>query len=164
MVSYFAYGSNMDKADLDEWCRYRGYPLVRCSSVSPAKLSGYRLAFNYLSETRQGGAANIMGSEGEHVYGLLLGIEDGDLDTIRSKEHYSPDRSKRHYDEIHVDVETFDGRKTKDVLTYQVVRERQTPDHQPPTRAYLKLLIGNAERYGFPRHYINYLKAVPAKD
>ena len=164
MVFYFAYGSNMDKDDLDKWCKNRGYPLVRCSSVLPVKLSGYKLTFNYFSPTRQCGAANIVKSKVEHVYGLLLEIEDSALDTIRSKEGYSYDRSKRYYDEIRVDVETFDGMKIKDVFTYKVVRERQTTDHQPPATAYLDLLIRNAVRYGFPRDYINYLKAVPAKD
>ena len=164
MVFYFAYGSNMDKDDLDKWCKNKAYPLVRCSSVFPARLSGYKLAFNYFSATRQGGAANVMRSKGEQVCGLLLKLEDRDLNTIRCKEGYSCDESMRYYDEIRVDVETFDRMKIKDVVTYKVVKKREAPDHQPPTREYLDLLIWNAERYGFPADYIKYLKTVPAKD
>lgn len=164
MIYYFAYGSNMDSQNLDDWCRRKGLPVVKFLTVFPAKLSGYKLAFNYFSSTRNGGAANIMESEGDYVYGLLLELEDRDLNTIRFKEGYSRDRSKRYYDEIRVDVETFDKRKIRDVVTYKVVKKREARNHQPPTKEYLDLLIRNAERYSFPADYIKYLKTVPAKD
>ncbi|GAJ14557.1 unnamed protein product, partial [marine sediment metagenome] len=47
MINYFAYGSNMDKQDLDKWCRRKGLPVVKFLSVFPAKLRGYKLTFNY---------------------------------------------------------------------------------------------------------------------
>ena len=55
---YFAYGSNMDKADLDKWCRNHNYPPVKILSTEVTVLKGYVLKFNYNSHTREGGAAN----------------------------------------------------------------------------------------------------------
>jgi hypothetical protein len=49
MHQYFAYGSNMDKEDLNTWCDEKKFPKITPKSIIPAKLVGYRLAFNYFS-------------------------------------------------------------------------------------------------------------------
>ena len=48
---YFAYGSNMDKPDLDKWCRNHNYPPVKILSTEVTVLKGYELKFNYNSHT-----------------------------------------------------------------------------------------------------------------
>lgn len=88
MIRYFAYGSNMDKEDLDRWCGSRGFPPVKFLSVSPAELDGYRPCFNYFSASRNGGVASIMESDEDHIFGLSIAIEERDLETIRTKEGY----------------------------------------------------------------------------
>ena len=41
-MKYFAYGSNMDKPDLDDWCEDRGHPTVEYLNIPTlAKLEGY---------------------------------------------------------------------------------------------------------------------------
>ncbi len=159
MNKYFAYGSNMDRDDLNKWCSQRGIPLIKSQGELPAKLPHYRLAFNCFSRTRSGGVANIMKSAEDSVYGLLLDVEENDLDAIRKKEG-----CPHCYQEIHVDVETFDGTTIRDVTTYKVIKRREAPEHQPPTREYLQLVIRNAERYGFPLGYIEYLKSIATRD
>ncbi len=126
MTYYFAYGSNMDKEDLDKWCENRGLPKVKFLNISPAKLNGYKLSFNYFSTTRNGGAANLMGSKNDCVYGLLVEIGEGNLETIRAKEG-----CPCCYKEIPVDVEKFDETVVRDVKTYKVVKNREKSDHQP---------------------------------
>jgi len=159
MIYYFAYGSNMDKEDLDKWCKKKGHPVVEpLSTPSPAKLNGYKLSFNYLSPSRNAGAANIIESENDCVYGLLSGLGDSDLDTIRVKEG-----CPTFYNEIYVDVEKFDGTLVQNVKTYKVVKDQEKPGHQPPTKYYLQLLIKNAKRYNFPDDYIRYLETIKAK-
>lgn len=159
MVYYFAYGSNMDKGDLDKWCNCKGYPPITFLGVSRAKLSGYKLSFNYYSFSRKGGAANIMRSEKDCVYGLLIEMENGDLDTIRKKEGYPC-----YYDEICVGVKTFDGTLYRDVKTYKVVKSKEKSDHQPPTKDYMELIIRNAGEWSFPSKYIKRLKSIKTKD
>lgn len=145
----------MDKDDLDKWCTRKGKNQVNLMNASPAKLGGYKLTFNYYSKTRRGGAANIMESSGDCVYGLLAKLEKEDLDTIREKEV-----CPNYYSEICVDVEKFDGTVINGVKTYKVVRTLEEPRHQPPTECYLQLIIRNAEKYGFPTEYIKYLKSI----
>jgi hypothetical protein len=159
MINCFAYGSNMDREDLDEWCNERGIPLIKRHGESPAKLRHYKLAFNYFSMTRNGGAANTMESADHSVYGLLIEVKEDDLNAIRDKEG-CPD----YYQETHVDVETFDGRMIRDVTTYKVVKHLEKLEHQPPSREYLQLVIGSAKKYGFPFDHIEYLKSIETKD
>ena len=159
MINYFAYGSNMDREDLDKWCSHKGVPLVKRLGEFPAKLGHYILTFNYLSTTRNGGAANIMESEEHSVYGLLMEVKEDGIDAIKDKEG-----CPRYYQEIYVDVEMFDGTMIRDVRTYKVVKHLEEREHQPPTREYLQLIIGSARRYGFPVDYIEYLKSIATKD
>ena len=128
-------------------------------SVSPAKLDGYRLCFNYFSTSRNGGTANIMESDEDHVFGLLIEMEEHDLETIRTKEGYP-----NFYTEISVDVQRLDGTVIQDVKTYKVVKSREEPSHQPPTSDYLSLIIRSAIRYDFPTDYVEYLQSIKARD
>ena len=159
MINYFAYASNMDKEYLDMWCKNKGCSMVRFQSISPAKLNGYKLSFNYFSISRNGGAANIMESKKDYVYGLLIEVEESDLQVFRKKEGYP-----KYYDEIYVDVEKFDGTIVKGVKTYKVVKSSENPNHQPPTKDYLQLIIKNAQKHNFPSEYIQYLEAIKAKE
>jgi len=158
MVHYFAYGSNMDKEDLDKWCENKRKPMVTFRSISPAKLNGYKLSFNYFSSCRNGGAANIMESKKDCVYGLLIEMEKDNLNTIRTKEGYP-----NFYDEICVGVETFNGTLFRDVKTYKVVKSQEKPNHQPPTRYYMQLIIKNARKYSFPSEYIRFLESIQTR-
>jgi cation transport regulator ChaC len=158
MIRYFAYGSNMDKVDLDKWCDKNSVNRVTFLSVTPAKLKDHKLSFNYFSTQRNAGAANIMASDGDHVYGLLVDIADSDLKTLRRKEGHP-----NSYEEIPVEVETRDGALVQNVKTYKAVKERELSKHQPPTREYLDLIIKIADKYNFPHSYVDFLKSVETK-
>ena len=135
---YFAYGSNMDKDDLDKWCKGHGCKIIKFLNVIPSKLKGYRLAFNYFSSSRNAGTANIMKSENDVVYGLLINLDDKNKETIREKEGYHC----RCYDEINIETITLDGKIFSNVLTYKVFEEKQGNEFQPPTKHYLGLIKG----------------------
>lgn len=158
MVKYFAYGSNMHKEDLDKWCQSHSCPKINFLSISPAKLSGFQLGFNYLSATRNSGAANLVKNQDGHVYGLLTEIQEADLRILRKKEGYP-----KSYDEILVEVEKFDGEVVQDVKTYKVVSAREMLSHQPPTQSYLQLLVKSAKEYKFPNEYIIFLESIDTR-
>jgi gamma-glutamylcyclotransferase (GGCT)/AIG2-like uncharacterized protein YtfP len=72
MPLYFAYGSNLDVAQMKE----------RCPSSDPlgvARLSGYRLAFSRYSRTRGCGVADIVTQAGAEVWGLVYELSESDL-------------------------------------------------------------------------------------
>ncbi len=158
-MDYFAYGSNMDKDDLDKWCRKKGYTLIEYSNVVPAKLKDVKLAFNYFSKCRGGGVANIMKSKGNAVYGLLVGLKECDKHKIQRKEG-----CPTYYREIKVNVEIFKGEVIKDVITYKVVEEREQNRQVEPTKDYLQLIIQNAKKYDFPKDYIIFLESFKCSD
>ena len=159
MHQYFAYGSNMDKEDLDTWCEKKNYPKITPKSVIPAKLIGYKLAFNYYSSSRYCGAANIMKIKNEEVYGLLMEIDDNGLRIIRKKEG-----CPNSYKEIRICVDSLEGQKMGEAVTYKVIKNRELDCHQPPSKYYLNLIISNAIKYRFPSFYIDALKWIETKE
>lgn len=163
-IYYFAYGSNMDQNDLDRWCTSKSRPLINPTMKQVAWLKGYKLCFNYYSKNRHGGAANIMVSNQDSVWGILMEITEEELDTIRVKEGYKKNDEKgSSYLEIKVDVENLDRVLYKNVITYQVAKENQKSNHQPPTKEYLDLIINNARINKFPPEYIAKLERVYIK-
>jgi len=60
MLYYFAYGSNMDKNDLKEWCKNNNKPFPKWEFIGMASLENYEITFNYYSYSRGAGAANII--------------------------------------------------------------------------------------------------------
>lgn len=156
-VKYFAYGSNMHKEDLRRWCERGGYSPVTFLSEEVAVLKDWKLIFNYYSASRGGGAANIVRSVGNEVWGLLVELSVEDYEKIYKKEG-----APRCYKEIIVSVVTKDGKVIDDVRTFRAVKERESRKHVAPTKEYLKLLIESAKNYGFPKWYIKKLEKIPA--
>jgi len=159
VVRYFAYGSNMNEEDLARWCRKKGYEPVRPLRREVAVLRGWRLVFNYYSHSRKGGAANIEPREGCEVWGVLMELSEEDYEKIRKKEG-----APRCYEEITVTVVTRDGRVVDGVKTFRVARGRESGGFVPPTREYLNLIVEAAERYQFPKWYIDELRSVRTMD
>jgi cation transport regulator ChaC len=152
MPYYFAYGSNMDEDDFKEWCQTKNKPFPKWECIGVASLENYEITFNYKSETREAGTANIMEKRGSIVYGLLYIVNKEGLDVIRKKEGH-PYR----YEEIKVDVKS--GMKVySKVITYKVTKNKELDHHVPPTKSYLQLIIENGKKYSFPEDYLNYLE------
>src|SRR5438445_5591082 len=72
MSIYFAYGSNMDPVHMSK--RVPGAEVI-----GPARLEGFRLAFNVYSTEWEGGAANLELDEGARTWGVLWDVPDDQL-------------------------------------------------------------------------------------
>lgn len=120
---YFTYGSNMDSGDLENWCDKKGYTLSEFNCLGSGYIEGYELTFNYYSNGRKGGAANIMEKKRCKTYGLLFSIDEATHGVLQKKEGFPTS-----YDEITVPVVQGEC-ILKDVLTYKVVAERELPTH-----------------------------------
>ncbi len=127
MVLYFAYGSNMNP----ERMRERG---VKFKSFRPAKLKGYRLAFNKACYTFPGyGCANVEPDPNGVVEGVLYEVLEG-LESLDSYEGYP-----RHYGRREVEVETPSGEKVKAVC--YVAQPAFIKEGLKPHPNYLKHLL-----------------------
>jgi hypothetical protein len=154
-MNYFAYGSNMDQKDLEEWCERQKKEVPVLQFVCASCLEDHKLVFNYSSSSRQGGAANIIKSSGNCVYGILFQISKNDLITIRKKEGYP-----NYYDEIYMTVKSIEKQLYIYAITYKVVKHREKDVPQRPTKYYMDLILNNARKYNFPRDYIYYLESI----
>ena len=104
---YFGYGSNLDYADWTKWCNKMGFEPSGLKEIGPAWIDGYNLTFDYFSETRNGGAANLnrLASGMAATPGALYEIDKETLRALDQKEGH-PTYYKR-FEQI---VYTSDGR------------------------------------------------------
>ncbi len=144
MFYYFGYGSNMNLASL----RAKG---VEASSSLPAKLEGYRLAFNVKHFFRhEGGVANIVpDSAGSHVLGVVHACKDDDLAKLDAAEAYG-----HGYDRITVALET--GGQRLDAIAY-VGMPSFIDDSCRPSQRYLNILVSGAKAAGIESGYVDWL-------
>ena len=82
----FAYGSNMQRADLQHWLTDRGFARAQIVNAGPATLRGYRLVFDYRSTSRDGGVADVEPDPENVVFGLVLEVDEDGLRALDRKE------------------------------------------------------------------------------
>jgi len=123
---YFAYGSNMDPAQM----KARG---VQYSERKRATLDGYALRFNKTATGRRAkngeGKGNIEPKPGDKVEGALYTVTSG-LGSLDKHEGYPS-----HYEKKQFEVRLDDG-TAKKALVY-VAKNEMTAKNLKPTRQYL---------------------------
>ncbi|XP_023326928.1 gamma-glutamylcyclotransferase isoform X2 [Eurytemora carolleeae] len=143
--SYFAFGSNLSSQ------RIRiNNPSARFRSI--AKLSDYKLDFNYFSKRWQGAPATLVPHEGEHVWGVLWELDQEHLETLDKQEGVP-----RVYKRMEVRVELEDGR-SEIAYTYYLVKPDE-PDKRP-SKVYLDVILTGAREHSLPSHYLARLEAI----
>src|SRR5512132_3083970 len=76
MAFFFAYGDRMNEEKM-----IGEKPNARL--VGPARLDGYRLAFNVISRAWGGGAANAVHDPRGSLWGVLWDLDEADLDDLK---------------------------------------------------------------------------------
>lgn len=142
MILYFAYGANMADAELDSFVPRRRF-------LGPACLRGFRLAFRRRSMRWGGGAADILESPGDEVWGALFELPDGALDALDAKEGKGVAYRRRQ-----VKVTLEGGNRT--AVAYEVIAKE--PADVSPTPDYSALLLGGARERGLPEDYVTDLQ------
>ena len=71
---YFAYGSNLNINDFEQWCLSRGYPAGLLTPVGRASLRDFELSFGYHSSSREGGVLDIREGRGRLVPGVIFEV------------------------------------------------------------------------------------------
>ncbi|MBI2483157.1 gamma-glutamylcyclotransferase [Candidatus Uhrbacteria bacterium] len=156
----FAYGSNMHLPDLRRWLEEHGENPDGILRSEPATLRGWRIAWNYFSRKRNGGAANIVRAIGHILPGVVVSVDRPTLEAIDYKEGHPQyyDRGKRR-----LRVRLASG---TDILawTYIARREHWQRELVQPRRAYLDLLIEAARSHKLDPDHIAALEATPTVD
>ena len=136
---YFAYGSNMDLAQMERRC-----PGARL--VGAAALSDYRFGFTTHCDAWVGGVADIVPAAGEAVHGLLFEVTEAHLAELDRYEQV-PEMYRR----VRVSI---DGRE---VWVYEVVEKQRFVE---PSRRYRDVIVGAARRHGLPEDYVARIEAM----
>ena len=142
MHFYFAYGSNMNRDQMNKRC-------PGATLLGPAMLPDFRLAFTIYSPNRECGCADIVHSPGDTVHGLLYQLPDTDLRTLDKYEGHP-----NQYLRFSVAVHTPDGGVIESE-SYHVVNK--TPGLHPSPE-YLGLILDASVEHGFPELYIEMLR------
>jgi hypothetical protein len=137
---YFAYGSNMELARLEE-------RTGTAIDHGIATLKDCRIAFNKQSVDGSG-KTNIISTEKQDVFGVISELSDKQLKIL--------DDNEKGYVRVPIAVDV--GGKVTEVQTYVAVEERINNDLRP-TAEYLGYLINGAREHGFSEEYQKLLKS-----
>jgi gamma-glutamylcyclotransferase (GGCT)/AIG2-like uncharacterized protein YtfP len=72
---YFAYGSNLNRADLRPWCKEQGYKYPFARVVTRAFLPDHEYIFNATSSRRGGGVLNLRKRTAQAVHGVVFEVK-----------------------------------------------------------------------------------------
>jgi gamma-glutamylcyclotransferase (GGCT)/AIG2-like uncharacterized protein YtfP len=128
---YFAYGTNMNAADLQQWCDREGFTYPLGNKVANAWLPDMRQVFNYFSQNRGGGVSNLRHRTGQATPGVLYEILPGGWTTLDAREG-----APRVYKRLPVVVLAEDGREYR-AVTYQADPAMIEGNFVPPHPDYL---------------------------
>ncbi len=143
----FLYGSNLNLDDLNHWAESRCGTQVRLTPLQRVWLPDHRLSFGYHSQSRRGGALDVVPDIGHAVPGLLCLADDAALAVLDRKEGHP-----RFYRRTSVVVQTEEGRVVP-ALTWTVVPTRRVP-HVSPTADYREIVLEGYRRWGLPEKVV----------
>lgn len=154
MPLYFAFGSNMDIAQM----------AARCPStvaIGAAELPGHALCFPRFSPRRHCAVAGFCPSPGNSVWGVVYDVSEPDLRNLDAFEGFVPGRDPalNGYNRVQVDV--HHRSRVISCMTY-AANESAAPGLT--SRHYLGQLIAGARHHGLPPHYISMLEQVAVLD
>jgi cation transport regulator ChaC len=142
---YFAYGSNMSRAQMAERC-------PGAEALGPARLTGYALAFDRFSKRWDGYVADIVPHAGAETWGVLWRVTAAHLESLDRFEGVSSGAYRR----TAVEAETPAGERHT-AVAYQVV-EPAAPGL--PSVAYAATMARGASEHGLPDSYCEWLNQV----
>lgn len=148
---YFAYGSNMNWAQMKKRC-------PSASFFGVAVLPDHRLAFTRKSVKLNCGVADAVREVGPKVWGVVYEVADMDLGGLDKSEGYRPGRDKNAYERRECMVfMDGDGYKPLTVHTYFASPEENPPF---PSHGYKNTIVAGARYWHLPDDYIALLEAI----
>jgi len=145
----FAYGSNMDPAQMRE----------RCSESDlawfTAEAKGWELCFpRYASKHRKCAVGSVVKKRGHSVWGVVFAVSHRDLKRLDRFEGPGYKRGM-------IDAVDTQGHMHP-VWTY-FAKPDDPPTKELPSREYLDSYIRGAEYFGLPKEYRDFLRSIQTK-
>jgi gamma-glutamylcyclotransferase (GGCT)/AIG2-like uncharacterized protein YtfP len=151
----FAYGSNMNRSELRSWLEANGYDSSLIGNVSNASLDGYDFVWNYYSQGKRGGTANLEHKEGSTIWGVLIELDESLLkafDRLEGHPYFYSRGEKR------VSVHRQEDGKTVAAWLYLAKPNKGGRRDVRPTREYKKIVLDAALFWELPAAHIEKIK------
>ena len=132
---WFVYGSSLDRAAFAEWAAGHGYAVPDLSRARPARLHGFRLAFDVASRHWGGAVASLVEAQGEWVEGLAAPMPGSARGLVDHKEGAVSGL----FEPFEVTICDADGRDLA-AVAYRAAEGRRLPAEAPPSPGYLEVL------------------------
>jgi gamma-glutamylcyclotransferase len=152
--TWFVYGSSLDREAFAAWAGDHGYRLPDFSRARPARLPGFRLAFEAPSRMWGGPVASLAEDPSDHVEGLAVPMPGASRGLVDHKEGAVSGL----YVPVAVTLETAAG--PLPALAFRVAPSRRLPADGPPAPAYLEALLRGARASGLTAAWIARLEAL----
>jgi cation transport regulator ChaC len=137
----FAYGSNMDPAQMRERCPESDL------SWFVAEARGWKLCFPRASIKRQGGVGSLVRGEGSSTWGVVFAVSERDLVRLDQYEGVSGEAYRRDIIQVH----DQNGRELS-AITYFAVPDGK--GEHVPHKDYIELYVRGAVYFGLPAEYL----------
>ncbi len=149
MTLYFAYGSNLDPAQMDLRCPGHGFQGM-------ARLRGHRLHFPlYSASSWKGAVASLEPHDGAEVWGVLYVLTDEHVAAL--DHHEGLDRVPPRYRRVDLTVDQ-EGIAVA-AFTYLGLPDDVLVEPRP-SRRYLDAILAGARARGLPPDYVAVLEAI----
>jgi|TARA_B100001964_G_scaffold200278_1_gene227117 hypothetical protein len=158
----FAFGSNLNRSDLERWLAKNHYDPKGILALEPALLRDFSLVWDYRSPVRRGGAANVVPATSQVVYGGLLRVDEPTLYALDHKEGH-PERYCRG-EEPRLCEYFPPSRPPVSAWLYEVQPAFKEPAFTAPRRVYRDVVVQGASELGLPEDWIAMLRATPTLD
>lgn len=150
---YFAYGSNMDPAQIRERCPSANF-------VAVASLPKHALAFTRTSQRRKCGVADAVPEEIGVVWGAVFDIPELEIAQLDQSEGYRPGRPANTNAYQREQRRVFrEGVEEAPLLTWVYFANREA-NPPLPSKDYKQLIVRGAHHWNLPPAYIAQLEAI----
>ncbi len=150
---WFIYGSSLDRGAFAAWAEEHGYRLPDFSRALPARLNGFRLAFDVQSRFWGGTVASLREAPGESVEGIALPLPGEARGLVDHKEGAISGL----YRAFAVEVTPLAGGAPIAATAYRAARP--SAEESPPSRRFVETLVAGAREWKLSAPWVAKLSA-----
>jgi gamma-glutamylcyclotransferase len=148
--TWFVYGSSLDRAAFGQWAASHGYALPSFDGAVPARLPGWRLAFDVVSRHWGGAVASLVEAPGEFVEGLAVPLPGAARGLVEHKEGAVSGL----YSAFPVTLTPLDGGAPIPAVAFRAAPGRRLPAEAPPSPAYLEVMARGGRASGLSAEWL----------
>jgi hypothetical protein len=142
--TWFVYGSSLDRTAFAEWAQVHGYVVPDFAGARPARLVGWRLAFDVVSKFWGGAVASLAEAPGQFVEGLAVPMPGAARGLVEHKEGVVSGL----FTAVDVTLRPVDAGPPVPAVAFRTAPGRRLSVEAPPSPAYLAVMVNGARDAG----------------